>query len=301
VRVRERVVEIPGEGGAPALVGVLVEPDADDAAPRRGLVLLSSAQERRTGPHRLWVSYARERAARGDVVLRVDIAGIGDSAPHPQPAPPGTPLHYDPRAAGDAVRAVAWLRRERAPASCTLAGLCSGAFVAWHAAREGAAVERIVCINQLVFHWRPGMPLEDQYRPAREIRIAGGLGRAVLSADGWRRLFARPDKLGLVALAIARRLRRRVIAQAPRLARLLDRLAPRPLAAELAAIGGRGVAVALVFSAGEPGLVLLREEAGPLLAAGGPVRVCGIAHADHTFAGASSRRELYATLDELLG
>lgn len=144
VVLRERVVRIDDALG-PALAGVVCERDpAGDGglAPcaRHAIVLLSPDGQRRVGPHRLWVPWARHRAARGDVVLRLDTAGSGDSAPAAASSDRGA-------GAGDVARAVAWLRRELGVVACTVVSLGSGAQHAWRAVADGAQVQRIIAID----------------------------------------------------------------------------------------------------------------------------------------------------------
>jgi len=142
VALRERVVRID-DGRGPVLAGVVSERDpaasGELAAPaRHAIVLLSPDGRRRVGPHRLWVPWARHRAARGDLVLRLDVAGNGDSAPGEASSAPS---------AGDVARAVAWLRREPGVTACTVVSLGSGAQHAWRAIEEGADVQRLVAID----------------------------------------------------------------------------------------------------------------------------------------------------------
>ena len=142
VALRERVVRIV-DGRGPALAGVVSErdPATDIDIPgmaRHAIVLLSPAGQRRVGPHRLWVAWARHRAARGDVVLRLDTTGSGDSGPATAAAD---------QVAGDVARAVAWLRREAGVVACTVVSIGSGAQHAWRALDDGADVQRLVAID----------------------------------------------------------------------------------------------------------------------------------------------------------
>jgi alpha/beta superfamily hydrolase len=272
VAVRERVVHVgtPGETSPPSLVGVLAERDlaapADSArGPRRALVLLSSARERRVGPHRLWVHWARQRAALGDVVLRIDIAGIGDSARHARGGAVGVPEQDDPRAVEDLARVLAWLRREHGVGACTVMGIGSGAYPAWRGALQGLDIQHVVALNPLRFH-----PTTD---PAL-------------------------DPAGLAARA-----RRAVRPRLRDIARLMRWPLKDDLAADLVRISGRGVALDFVFSRDAPGLARLREDAGlrgMRLVRDGRVNVCVVAPADPTFAGTAGRAALYASLDSLL-
>jgi len=305
--VRERVVRIgdPRDREPPLLAGVLSEADLppphSGAArpPRRGVLLLSAGRERRVGPHRLWVPWARERAARGDVVLRLDLAGIGDSERHAQADPDRRPAHYDGRGIDDVARAVAWLRREHAVGPVTVMGLCSGAWQAWQAALAGVDVQQVVPVNPLIFHWRPGMSLDPQDNAFGHIAVAADATRALADPARWLRLLTGRANVGVIVHALAARARRALQLRTRGLARALRWPLEHDLAAELQRVAARGVRVDFVFSCGEPGLVLLREETG-WRARDSRVKVCEVAHADHTFAGTAGRAAFYACLDKLL-
>ena len=179
VALREGVVRI-ADPGEPALVGVLSERDsnAEDATPREAIVLLSSGRERRVGPHRLWVPWARHRAALGDVVLRLDVAGVGDSAPRPHD-------HVDDaRNAGDVARAVAWLRREKGVAACTVVGIGAGATRAWRAALEGLAADRIVAIDPTRLRRQPRRATPPSARATRALRLCARGAARLLRPSG---------------------------------------------------------------------------------------------------------------------
>jgi len=211
VALRERVVRID-DAGAPALVAVLGERDDADpvAAPRDAIVLLSSAGARRIGPHRLWVPWARHRAALGDVVLRLDISGVGDSAAR------GRDDLDDDGMAADIARAVGWLRREKGVSACTVVGIGAGATRAWRAALAGLGVERVIAIDPT----RLRRPVRPSARASRALRACAGLLRpfedelAAELAQGAARgvalsLVLSPRREGLVEGARGLRLLRR--------------------------------------------------------------------------------------------
>jgi hypothetical protein len=175
VAVRERVIRI-GDGDEPTLVGVLSERDPVDAPhahrpPRHGILLLSSDGQRRVGPQRLWVPWARRRAACGDLVLRLDIGGTGDST-----APASTrDVPLDERVLDDVARALAWLRREAGAGACTIVGIGAGARQAWRAALADAGARQAIAIEPA---WRadPVVPAAAMSRAHRALR---GCARAV--------------------------------------------------------------------------------------------------------------------------
>ncbi len=266
--VRERVVRIDDARG-PALVGVLGERDPGDAragacAPRRGILLLSSDRARRVGPHRLWVPWARHRAALGDVVLRLDAAGVGDSA---APDRDGARAVAD---VADVARALAWLRREQGVGACAVVGVGSGAWHAWRAALGDVDVQTIVAVDPTAPRWPPH-------------------GSPAPAANTSNALVARARE------ALRRRMRG--------VSRLLRRSIEDDQAAALARARARGVSLNLVSSCSDGGLALMRDALGRrtlALVRDRHVTVRAIAHAAPGFAGLAGRAALYASLDALV-
>ena len=208
VAVRERIVHVDA---GPALVGVLGErdtgaPETVPLSPRRAIVLLSPGGERRIGPHRMWVSWARHRAAAGDVVLRLDLAGSGDSDRRAAPA-------GDPGCVDDVARVVAWLRREHGVGPCVVMGVRAGARRAWRVALEGLAVQQVVVIDPSISHGKTFALMREAGRRGMRLARGGGVhGHEVAHADptfagaaGSARLHARLDALLVSAPAAASR------------------------------------------------------------------------------------------------
>lgn len=309
--VRERIVRIgdPRDRDPPLLAGVLSERDAtvataDARPPRRGVVLLSAGGQRRVGPHRLWVAWARRRAALGDVVLRLDVAGIGDSAARAQGDPQRRPAHDDARCVDDVARAMAWLRREHGVAPCTVLGVGSGACHAWQAALAGADVQHVVVIDPLLFHWRAGLSTEP---PSGQVAMPGashaGGARPPLDPARHRPPSSGRPHLGALGCAVAARARHALRLGARAIARALRWPLAHDLAADLAGVCDRGVRLDFVFSCDSAGLALLRDEAGRRgmrLARDGRLVISVIPQADHAFAGSAAKAALYARLDSLL-
>jgi hypothetical protein len=267
VALRERVVLLQ-DGTAGALAGVLGERDADAAAggrpPRRAIVLLSSGDDRRIGPRRAWVAWARHRAALGDVTLRLDLGGSGDSGA--SSAARACAGSGDARAVDDVARAVAWLRRELGVRDCTVVGAGPGAAHAWRVALAGVDVQRVVAIDPTDLCGR------GADRPAR---AADGATRA-------RRLLGRCSRGA---------------------GRLLQGRRRGEFAAAAARAGARGVALSLVCDSRERGLALVRRELGRrglALVRERQVAVSQLAVADPAFAGLAGRDELCRRLDALV-
>ena len=181
VALRERVVRID-DGHEPALVAVLSERDPADAPhvhrqARHGIVLLPSDGQRRIGPRRLWVPWARHRAACGDVVLRLDTEGAGDSA---SPASPRDGAG-DARVASEVARALAWLRREAGVDACTIVGFGTGARQAWRAGLAGVGARRVIAIEPDLR--RDAIAADEASRMRRAWGRLRGAARRLLRGD----------------------------------------------------------------------------------------------------------------------
>lgn len=294
--VRERPVAY-----APGRWGVLSEPAGDESArPQRAVLLLSSGAERRVGPHRLWVDLARERARRGELALRIDLSGMGDSLGHGLPSADAI---YDPACLDDVAAAVAWLREAQGVRELSLVGLCSGAHHAWRAALQGLPVQTVLPINPLVFHWRPGMSIEPARLAFGQLGISANAGRSLRDPARWLKLLRGQVNVRIILQAVWGRARLVARSRSRAAARVLGWPLKDDLAQELQTLARRGLMVKFVFSAEDPGLKLLAQEAGATwarLLRDGRVHLHTIDDADHTFSTVAARGRLYRCLHSLL-
>ncbi|MDH3621648.1 MAG: alpha/beta hydrolase [Gammaproteobacteria bacterium] len=131
------------------LFGVLSHSRDQAAATKPALILLCGGATHRVSANRMYVPLARRLASDGSPVMRMDIAGIGDSLPHdnyPANKPYTDKLTSDIDAAMNAVQALTGERR------FILFGLCSGAYAAMQAAKQSERVTGLILANQLVYH-----------------------------------------------------------------------------------------------------------------------------------------------------
>lgn len=293
----EATVRIASPSGA--LHGVLAVPDGAVAV-TQALLIPNAGATRRIGPGRLWVQVARHFAPRGAVVLRLDLAGLGDS-----PAAPGQPdgAVYAPGAVAELLAALRFLRDQVGPGvPLRLLGLCAGAYHGLRAAlaapQAGVVVDAVIAINPLTFDWRPGMRLDaplPAHRVAREMaRYRAGL----LSAALWRRLLSGQVDLRHPLRVVARGVAARLEAAARA---LLHRggLRPGGPGSALRQLDAAGVQLTFLFADDEPGEALLRAWGGrevDRLQASGRLRIVPCPQADHTFTTAAARQRLLALL-----
>ncbi|HEY0817438.1 MAG TPA: alpha/beta hydrolase [Rhizobacter sp.] len=297
------VVELPVQvdtGTGSSLVGVLAMPAAAGVArQRRAVLMLNSGAVHEIGPNRLWVRLARQWAARGLVVLRVDIAGIGDS-----PARQGAEENvvYSPHALQDVAAALDYLRDQAGADACHLVGLCSGAYHSLKAAVAGQPVESAVIINPLTYFWKQGTALTDVKEYELEELTAKFRGK-VFTREPWLKLLRGNLDARLVAGVALRRAWGGVAPLLTEAARFLRIPLRHNLARELESAAARGVRLQFVFASHAPGFRLLHKQSGRAMQRLLERQLASIdfvPDADHTFTRLEARERLIAVLDRLM-
>ena len=110
-----------GENGF--LFGIMTTPSREDAIEAAPVaIILNAGIVHRVGPFRLHVNLARDLAKRGFATLRMDLSGIGDSAPRTGKQ------QVENRAILDVRDAMKHLEQTMGARSFVLVGLCSGAY-----------------------------------------------------------------------------------------------------------------------------------------------------------------------------
>jgi pimeloyl-ACP methyl ester carboxylesterase len=251
---REELVTLPG-----GLFGVLCEPESKKNAPL--LMFLNTAANHHIGPHRSWVDFARALAERGVASFRLDVAGMGDS-----PVESGR-LHnqvYSLAATRDVSTAVDVLHG-RGFNRITLIGLCSGGYLAFHAAVRDSRVNGLVVINLQRFIWHPGDSLEVARRlalPSTETYL-----QRAMQPQTWKRLAKGGIDLRLLGTLFTVRAKKRVKAKA--LEVLANVLGPafelNEVPRGLMQLLKRGTRVLLVYGEKDGGLDELATHLGPKL------------------------------------
>ncbi len=280
----------------PLLFGVVTLPPEGEVR-RRGVIFLNSGGDHHIGPRRLHVSLAREWAQHGYVVLRMDLSGLGDSAV--QPGQPGNEMF--PIGAIDDIRlAVDYIRSQHAVCDVTLAGSCSGASHAVHAAIVGLPVQRVLLINPLIFFWKDGVDPEE-VQPWEVAHKPGAYLKRAFSSEAWRRLLFGDVSIWRVVLIYLHTPVMALHSRLRNLARALHIRLRDDLRWELNSLKERGVRIVFVFSQGDAGLRLLQLQSG-LSAKELGERYCirTIHGADHDFTRSSARAALEQVLSEEL-
>lgn len=276
----------------PMRFGILTEPPRGEAR-RHGVIFVNDGATYHVGANRLNVALARRWAREGYTVLRIDIAGLGESDARPghrldEPFPDGV--------IEDIAAAVRYLRSMCGSTEVTLAGLCSGAYHCLRASVSGVGVNRILLVNPQNYFWKRGMTLED-VQQVEVVRAPSAYRQRMLSMRNWGKLLRGEADVRRIAWVQACHAWLKLKVLVWDTARRLRIRLPHDLGGELEDIVGRGVQVVFVFAKGEAGLELLKMLAGcSLQRLGGGCRLHIVEGADHIFSQRGARR----ALEELL-
>ena len=278
------------------LFGILTQPQAGDSPgePRDVLLLLNSGAVHQIGPNRLYVRIARTCAAQGVTVVRMDIAGIGDS-----PARPGKDenIVYSSDAVADIAAAVDFARSALGARNIHCAGICSGGYHSLKAALAPLGLRIVFVINPLTFYWKPRQPLS--VAAFQDVAEMARYRSNWLQLSSWLNVLS--GKVDLQALAVT--FLRRLLTKAKHMLRDLARGTGiswgEDLAGDLLDIAAQDTKIHFVFSEGDPGLQMLREQAGRTLSKlerAGAISTTIISGADHTFTPLAAQARLVSSV-----
>jgi alpha-beta hydrolase superfamily lysophospholipase len=291
------ITELPTFIAASAnLFGIITEPQAGETR-RRAVILLNAGVDHHIGPSRMYVSLARQWARQGYVVLRLDIAGVGDSFTAPGAIDDDV---FPETAIIDIRAAVDFLRQNYHVADITLAGLCSGAYHALRAAVAGVPVNRILMVNPQNFFWKKGMTL-DALQLAEVVRNPAVYKERARSLKAWSRLLTGQVNVWRIFKIFLQRVLLTVESSIRDFARNLHVRLPQDLGSDIEEIAARGVQIVFVFAPREAGIGLLKLQAGSSVnRLGDKCRVHIVASGDHIFSQLDARTMMEHVLSKEL-
>lgn len=297
LRVNESVL---APYGPMAMTGVLVAPG--DGVPRsgRGLLILNSSAERRIGPNRMWVRFARERAALGDVVVRVDMPGLGESG---SAYKDGVNVVY-PEEAVDCLRLfLGHLRAQQLAVHWGVMGLCSGGYHSFRLGVADSGIERVFALN--TFGLLPAEVADFDARTEKSLQhaVAHNLVSHLSDGQRWLKLLRGNVDVGLILRALSSRAWYHMASFWDRIGVRWGWLPTMPLTQELKALGDRHSRVHFIFSTTDPGPTIVRESTGNAVVSmmlAGSVTEDLVDDADHVFAGIAGRSQMLEYLHRRL-
>jgi dienelactone hydrolase len=292
-RLIERALFVDEERTLFAIATQLAHSAASSSREGHGVVMLNGGATSHIGPNRMYVELARRWAARGYFVLRLDLAGLGDSAT--RRGQNGNEV-YPSGAVDDVSAAIKFLRREFAVQHVTLTGLCAGAYHALRSAVSGLDINTVLLVNPLTFYWKQGSKLSD-LQVAEVVRNPGIYAEQLLSLRSWRRVLRGRVNLWRVFMVLLHRALMTASRSVRDFSRLLNIRLPRDLGWELQSLASRGVRIVFLFARGDVGEDLLRVQGGSAVRSiGDRCRVHVIDGADHVFSQSAARRKLLQLL-----
>lgn len=288
--VEPGVAETAVRFGPERLFGIVSEPAL--VKPRdTAIAILTTGVDHRIGTSRMSVGFARRWAALGYRVLRLDVAGIGDS-----PARPGAAraVPYSPTEIEDARAAVALLQ-QRGAARVVVVGLCSGGFTAVNCVLRGLPIAGACAVNPQLY-WRPGDSLA-LHRETTDVLLTGQrVQRSARSPRKWARLLTgRVDVQDVFRAVVRHRQARHHARDAARRA--------RSALGDMAALSTAPVPSLVVFAERDPGLRYLGAFApGGLerLPRESALTLTRLPGADHSFTARRARESLSDVVTEYL-
>jgi pimeloyl-ACP methyl ester carboxylesterase len=135
-----------------SMFGILAEPAVPTAHGDACVLLLNAGGVRHTGPNRMWVEAARRWAAAGVASLRLDLSGVGESDGEQNL---DIPSLYQEHLVDEVELAMDSLNPLRGFRRFVVAGLCAGAFWAFHAALRRRDITAAILINPRLLFWDP--------------------------------------------------------------------------------------------------------------------------------------------------
>lgn len=268
--------------------------------PKAVLVLVNSGSVHHVGPNRLYVEISRSLAAEGIVVVRADLANLGDSANKEREDENVT---YPQGAVADAQAIIAGLKQAFPQLPLYLGGVCSGAHTSFHTALAGdIGLRGVIIINPLAFYWQPGMSLEIPvgYEVNRE---ATHYETSLKNKESWKKLFTgKVDYFYLMGFVI-KWLCKKVHRTYAGIIERLGLVQQTRLASDISRILDQSIQMTFIFSQKDPSYSILLEEGGITvrrLQKKGLIDVHTIVDANHTFSKAHYRAHLIQTLKQVL-
>ena len=284
-------------GTSPRTFGMLTRPRTPSRRNGAAVLLLNVGANHHIGPNRMYVALARQLAAQGFLVLRLDSPGVGDSA---EGAASVRRHLYSASAAQDVQAAITHLERHLGADRFVLIGLCSGAYTAYLTAFDDPRVSTQILINPQTFEWKEGDTLEvflrqGYYRPTRSYFTL------LNSADALKRMLRQQVDVKGICQAVCQRwaVRGGVVLRSLLSVSLRREPFETQAGRKLRLIAERGADTLLIFAAEDVGLETTLLHLGTTersLRRRRNVSLTVVEDADHTFTQKAARERMLSVI-----
>ena len=239
--------------------GILTRPYVNCRRGRTVILLLNVGANHHIGPNRMYVELARQLAAQGFPVFRLDVPGMGDSA---RDVASARGQIYSASSVQHIHETISYLETRLDAEHFVLIGLCSGAYMAYQVASHNPRVSTQILINPQTFDWKEGDSLEvltrANFKPTH-VYLTG-----LNDADVWKRLLHRQINVGGIAETLWKRLMTRGGDALKSLLSLLLRQKPfeTPVRQTFRRIADRGTDTLFIFAAEDVGIEVTAQNLG---------------------------------------
>lgn len=280
--------------------GIITEPvNADVNQPL--LVFVNSGSGVHTGPNRVYVEASRHLAkTHGLRTCRFDLYNLGDSAT----ADVDDENHCYPKHATEyTLRFLDFLQQQNIADDVYLAGICSGAHHAYHAAIHGhPALKHILLINPLTFYWQEGMSLvtPDNQRVTVDSNY---YAQKIKDPRAWVHLLKGKANLRYISKFASKLLMKKLNVLGKSIGRIINPIPSTQLNQDMQKIQVQGIGISILIADSDPGWGLIADASQlpkktflkRFNISDGTVR-----NANHTFSKTESRARLQLKIEELL-
>jgi hypothetical protein len=217
------------------------------------------------------------------------LAGLGDSITRPN----GNDDEVFPTTAVEDIGiAMEFLRKQYGIQHMTLAGVCSGAYHVLRAAVANLPVNLMLMINPQNYFWKEGSRIDD-VQLVEVVRYPTVYLSRLFSRAAWKKLLGGEVSIPRVMSVYVQRISLAVESIVRDAARSMGIKLPHDLGSELQTVAARGVRMAFIFARNEPGIGLLRLQAGSeIRRLGDNCRIHILNCGDHIFSQRSHREML---------
>jgi hypothetical protein len=185
-----------------------------------------------------------------------------------------------------------FLRNQYGVEHMTLAGVCSGAYHVLRAAVANLPVNLMLMVNPQNYFWKEGSRI-DELQLVEVVRYPTVYLGRIFSRAEWKKLLTGKVRISRVLGVYVRRMGLAVESIVRDVARSLGIELPHDLGSELQTVAARGVRMAFFFARNEPGIGLLRLQAGSeIRRLGDNCRIHMLDCGDHIFSLRSHRETL---------
>ncbi len=260
------------------------------------LVFINCGSEHHVGPHRIYTDFCRKLAQKGISSFRFDLEGIGDS---PSLGGNVDNIAYSPCAMRDLDSSLAFLETQMEKPKFILTGICAGAYHSFKACAEvqNRNIIAAVLVNPLVYSWSE----EEHVANAQHVKNSREFHR-------YRAEFDRSKVLGIILnpgmwWVVLRVVFTALIGLVSRYVPLSGNTSAKKVKIKLKKIYEAKRAVKVIIARSDPGISLLREQAGRLFSKGlksGYLSLETIEKADHGMSKAVMREQLFKKMSEFV-